>query len=203
MADSWKKRFKKFGPNQHASKLNKLRHRYRKVHQKVKKRNRQNLPAKKAKERKQNIERKIKFLKENPPSKQDAAGTGVWKDGTRVAGWMMGLAEGPDGRTINWLQRYVDEGWDGNLSSGYRTPGYSESLCLNMCNAPSCPGRCAGRSSNHSGADGPGKKGNDSWGAIDVAPEYVKFEAIGVRINSPLINRLDYRDPVHFSVTGN
>ena len=198
----WRKTFKKFSAEQHDSALNRLRHRYRKVHHKIKVRNRENLPAKKAKERKQNISRKLKFLKDHPPPKADAEGTAKWKDGTRVAAWMVGAAVGPDGRKVNWLERYVDEGWDGNLTSGYRSPEYSESLCFNMCDAPSCPGKCAGRNSNHSGADGPGAKGNDSWGAIDVAPQYVKFEAIGVEINSPLINRLDYRDPVHFSVTG-
>lgn len=56
--------------------------------------------------------------------------------------------------------------WKGTVISGYRSPAYSESLCRSICGAPSCPGRCAGRSSNH--AAPPSGKGVAYEGAIDV-----------------------------------
>lgn len=39
--------------------------------------------------------------------------------------------------------------WKGTMLSGVRTSAESTALCEAMCNAPSCPGRCAGTSSNH------------------------------------------------------
>lgn len=59
------------------------------------------------------------------------------------------------------------DGWEGHLYSGYRTPAYSEHLCYIICGAPSCPGRCAGRATNHAYAEA------DRF-AIDVS-DYVKF----------------------------
>lgn len=84
--------------------------------------------------------------------------------------------------------------WKGKLVSGWRSPAYSRSLCIARCGAPSCPGTCAGASSNHSGSKYPA-------GACDVS-DYVTFEKEAIRLKSPLINRLDSRDPVHFSVSG-
>lgn len=141
------------------------------------------------------LRKKIKWLEDHADPVQAADGTADWR-GRRVAGWMVGASKGPDGRKVNWLEESVKKGWDGGLSSGYRSPAYSESLCRAMCGAPSCPGRCAGRASNHS------QTGPPNWGAIDVYPEYVKFEAIQKQIGSPLKNELDARDPVHFSFTG-
>jgi hypothetical protein len=60
--------------------------------------------------------------------------------------------------------------WHGVVISGYRSPAYSEELCLNMCGAPSCPGRCAGRSTNH--ACPPDGTGAYPEGAVDVT-DYV------------------------------
>ena len=85
-------------------------------------------------------------------------------------------------------------GWSGTVTSGYRTPEYSESLCFDMCGAPSCPGTCAGRSSNHSGKVYP-------RGAIDVSDE-ATFGAIMRRLGNPIKNSLGPADPVHFSVSG-
>lgn len=121
---------------------------------------------------------------------------GTWR-GFTVAAWMVGEAKGPDGKVVNWLQKSVEHGWGGGLYSGGRTPEHSEELCLIMCGAPSCPGRCAGRTSNHSGCDGdpPG------WGAIDVQ-EYEAFGRIQREIGSPLKNALPSDRP-HYSVTGN
>jgi hypothetical protein len=92
------------------------------------------------------------------------------------------------------LQRIRDGGrWKGVLVSGWRDPGYSEGLCQDMCGAAQCPGRCAGRSSNHSGVLKPA-------GAADVT-DYAKFRAECQRLHSPLHNELP-NDPVHFSATG-
>jgi hypothetical protein len=88
-------------------------------------------------------------------------------------------------------------GWRGTLVSGYRDPGYSESLCRRMCGRPSCPGRCAGRSSRHSQ--------KTIWtGAIDVS-DYATFGRLMASApQSPHIrNTLGRIDPVHFSAAGN
>lgn len=93
------------------------------------------------------------------------------------------------------LQKARDAGkWKGKLVSGYRSPAYSESLCRRMCGAPSCPGRCAGRASNHSGSVYPA-------GAVDVS-DYGTFRAECARLDLGIKNALDARDPVHFSVSG-
>lgn len=83
--------------------------------------------------------------------------------------------------------------WKGVIASGWRDPVYSEGLCYNMCGAPSCSGRCAGRSSNHSGIYKPA-------GAVDVT-QYDVFRAECKRLNSPLHNALP-NDLVHFSMSG-
>jgi exonuclease VII large subunit len=113
-------------------------------------------------------------------------------DGKMVAAWMVG-AEAYNGKTVNWLQRIRDAGWGGYIVSGGRTPEYSESLCYNMCDAPQCPGTCAGRASEHA-QNAPGR------GAIDVS-DYYTFERIAHMIGCPLWNDLP-NDPVHFSVSG-
>jgi hypothetical protein len=98
---------------------------------------------------------------------------------------------------VPYLQWARDDGWDGLLVSGWRSPAYSESLCYGMCGAPSCAGRCAGRSSRHSQLA-------LREAAIDVA-HYQDFAARMRRcpIQPPLRNTLGARDPVHFSVAGN
>ena len=93
-----------------------------------------------------------------------------------------------------WLERSRKAGWSGVVNSGYRSPEYSEQLCYSICNAPSCPGRCAGRSSNHC------LKG-DGQGAVDVS-EPDQFAAIQRKIGSPLFNALGAADPWHFSKSG-
>ena len=103
-------------------------------------------------------------------------------DGEPVAAWM-----------VQWLKKSRANGWGGVLVSGYRTPRHSEQLCLDMCGSPSCPGKCAGRSSNHSGKDFP-------EGAVDVTDQFT-FAEIQPRIGSPLRNDLP-SDRVHFSVSG-
>jgi hypothetical protein len=115
----------------------------------------------------------------HPPTPQ---GIGIF-DGHQVAGWI-----------IPWLEKARAHGWAGTVTSGYRDPAYSESLCWAMCGAPSCPGRCAGRSSNHSGKDYPA-------GAVDVS-DYYTFGRIMQELGAPLHNALGSADPVHFSYTG-
>jgi hypothetical protein len=109
----------------------------------------------------------------------------AWYDGKRVAAWMVPY--------LVWARK---NGWRGYLVSGWRDPVYSESLCRAMCGAPRCPGRCAGRSSNHSGSVQPA-------GAIDVS-DYYRFQELMKKCPySPrLQNRLGARDPVHLSVSG-
>lgn len=107
-------------------------------------------------------------------------------DGVRVARWL-----------VPYLQYARAHGWHGRLVSGYRSPAYSDSLCRSMCGAPQCPGRCAGRLSNHSGSARP-------HGALDVS-DYYDFGHIVARAPyAPRIfNALGSRDPVHYSSSGN
>ena len=106
-----------------------------------------------------------------------------------------------DGKPVAaWMKPYLDwaraHGWQGTLNSGYRTPEYSEHLCIGICGAKSCPGRCAGRSSHHSIRVKPG-------GSIDVS-DYVRFGELMKRCPySPRIFNNLPSDRVHFSSTGN
>src|SRR5919112_567180 len=102
-----------------------------------------------------------------------------------------------DGKPVAaWLKPYLDwaraHGWQGTLNSGYRTPEYSEHLCYGICGSPSCPGKCAGRSSHHSIRVKPG-------GSIDVS-DYVKFaELMRQCPYSPRIFNNLPSDRVHYS----
>jgi hypothetical protein len=93
---------------------------------------------------------------------------------------------------LQWARR---NGWKGWLVSGYRTPAYSESLCYRMCGRPSCPGRCAGRATNHAWTI-------PSRFAVDVS-DYVNFGRIIARCPlSPHIHNALRNDRVHFSPSG-
>lgn len=111
-------------------------------------------------------------------------------DGVNVAAWMVPY--------LDWARQrgYRGRRWTGNVRSGYRDPAYSESLCYAMCGRPSCPGKCAGRSSNHSGKRKPA-------GALDVT-DYVTFGQLMAHcpLSPRLRNDLGPDDPVHFSVSG-
>jgi peptidoglycan hydrolase-like protein with peptidoglycan-binding domain len=106
-----------------------------------------------------------------------------------------------DGKPVAaWLKPYLDwaraHGWQGTLNSGYRTPEYSEHLCYGICGAPSCAGKCAGRSSHHSIRVKPG-------GSVDVS-DYVRFgELMKQCPYSPRIFNNLPNDRVHYSSTGN
>ena len=93
----------------------------------------------------------------------------------------------------HWLQRARDEGWSGTLTSGFRTPEHSQEICMGMCGAPTCPGKCAGTTSNHTHRGAPGP-------AVDVS-QFGQFESISAQIGSPYKNALPI-DPVHFSPSG-
>jgi peptidoglycan hydrolase-like protein with peptidoglycan-binding domain len=106
-----------------------------------------------------------------------------------------------DGKPVAaWLSPYLvwarKNGWQGTLNSGWRDPAHSEQLCRNICGAPTCPGRCAGRSSNHAGSVKPA-------GAVDVS-DYGKFAELMRRcpLEPRIFNALGAQDPVHFSASG-
>lgn len=92
--------------------------------------------------------------------------------------------------------------WKGVVISGVRTPQHSEELCLQMCGAPSCPGRCAGRSSNH--AMPPTGTGREYEGAVDVT-DYVGLRNYCREHNLPLRGGGEVlpADLPHFSHNGN
>ena len=105
-----------------------------------------------------------------------------------------------DNRPVaKWLAPYLEfarkNGWTGTLSSGFRTPEESEEECFKLCGAPSCPGTCAGVTSNHGGKTKP-------QGALDVTD----FESFGrLMAECPLDPRIFNdlpNDHVHFSATG-
>ena len=105
-------------------------------------------------------------------------------DGKPVASWLIAY--------LSWARQH---GWQGTLTSGWRDPEYSEKLCMQICGAPTCPGRCAGRFSNHSGSVKP-------QGAIDVS-DYTRFGKLMAQcpLSPRIFNDLP-KDRVHFSATG-
>ena len=111
---------------------------------------------------------------------QQAPQTGVGTyDGKPIAAWMI--------PTMNAAR---SNGWGGTLTSGYRSPAYSTALCYQICGAPTCPGRCAGATSNHT-------KNARPDGAVDVSDPYGFDSAQGT-----LHNNLGAADPWHFSSSG-
>ena len=105
-------------------------------------------------------------------------------DGVPVARWLIPY--------LSWAR---DRGWQGRLNSGWRSPEHSERLCFDMCQNPTCPGKCAGRSSNHSADVKPG-------GAIDVSDEARFAELMAACPYSPRIFNNLSADRIHFSATG-
>jgi hypothetical protein len=132
-------------------------------------------------------------LDERQPEQTPSTGVGFstpsapWNPyGRQIPNWM-----------IPWLWKIYNAGCHFAVVSGVRTPEYSESLCYGICGAPSCPGRCAGRSSNHNMVATQGYP----YGALDVS-NYYSFGVVARQVGSPLINALGAQDPVHFSVSG-
>lgn len=138
-------------------------------------------------ERRKDIKHKLNLRKQ--AKDEGAAGMQTparsWNPYRRqVCGWMVPI-----------ISRAREDGWRGVVVSGVRTPAYSEQLCRAMCGAPTCPGRCAGRNSNHNATtcDKP-------QGAIDVS-DYYTFAACMRKQGEPIKNRLPI-DRVHFSASG-
>ncbi len=132
--------------------------------------------------------RKRRLLRRHHQPAPSQQGNFVTVDGKPCPAW---IAE--------WVQKIRAAGrWHGVVVSGYRTPEYSEQLCYGMCGAPSCPGRCAGRSSNH--CCPPTFTGVPYEGAVDVT-DYYTFGAECRRLGAPLTNHLP-ADPVHYSHGG-
>lgn len=132
-------------------------------------------------------EAKLKWLRKHPaPLDPDGDGL-ILIDGKQVA----------KGVGFELLRIRGEGRWKGYVVSGFRTPEYSESLCINMCNAPSCPGLCAGRKTNH--ARKPPEWGPRA-GAVDLT-DYLTFASECRRLDSWLTNHLP-RDLVHFSESG-
>jgi len=101
----------------------------------------------------------------------------------------------------NWLIPYLswarEHGWQGKLTSGWRDPEHSESICFDICRAPTCkaPRSCAGRFSNHSGYVKP-------KGAVDVSDERRFGELMAqCPLSPPIFNDLP-NDRIHFSASG-
>lgn len=93
---------------------------------------------------------------------------------------------------LEWCRQH---GWGGRLVSGYRSPAYSEQLCYRMCGRASCPGRCAGRATNHAYAI-------PSRFSIDVS-DYARFGHIVAKCPiAPHIHNALPIDLVHFSPSG-
>lgn len=129
-------------------------------------------------------EKKLEFLHDNPPG-PDPDGDGLM----RVDGVLVSVGIGKE------VLRIRKKGvWKGHLVSGFRTPAHSTSLCMAMCGAPQCPGKCAGAASRHA------QKGGRN-GAVDLT-DFITFARECVRNDSWLENHLP-RDLVHFSDIGN
>jgi hypothetical protein len=126
-------------------------------------------------------------------------GRAKWADNKAHASSASGVSTFDGKPVATWLRPYLvwarAHGWKGTLNSGWRDPVYSESLCRAMCGAPSCPGRCAGRASNHSGSVKP-------RGALDVS-DYWRFGQLMRQCPySPRIFNALPRDLVHYSASG-
>lgn len=132
------------------------------------------------------MERRTKQRRLNKKNDHAAKKNGVGRfDGIPVANVM-----------IPHLQWARANGWRGVLVSGWRDPRYSQSLCFRMCGRSSCPGMCAGTSSNHVG-NTPARFAGD-------VTDYIRFGQLMKRCpcQPRIFNRLP-RDLVHFSPSGN
>lgn len=129
-------------------------------------------------------EQKLAWLRKHPAPLDPDGDDLIQIDGKQVAEQV--------GREV--LRIRAGGRWSGYIVSGYRTPAYSQQLCYQICGRPSCPGLCAGTSSNHT------RKGGRN-GAVDLT-DYLTFAAECRRLGSWLENHLP-RDLVHFSDSGN
>jgi hypothetical protein len=132
--------------------------------------------------RKATYRRKYRYFKKKADKPAPPNGVGTF-DGKPVAAWWVPIL----------AQARKSGLWGGTLTSGYRTPAYSQQLCYQICGAPSCPGRCAGTSSNHTKLD--------SSAAVDVSDPAGFARAMQAQGNG-IFNALGAADPWHFSRSG-
>jgi hypothetical protein len=126
--------------------------------------------------------KKYRFFEDKADDPPPSNGVGTF-DGKPVAAWWVPILQKARGTGL----------WHGGLNSGYRSPAYSQQLCYSICGAPTCPGRCAGTTSNHTKLD--------SSAAVDVS-DPAGFAAAMRRLALPFFNALGAADPWHFSRSG-
>lgn len=143
--------------NKFKARLRHLTKRLKGVNEKIRKRRRKGQKTPELAEIKKHIAAKIEYLRAHPPPKPQSTTGFATFDGHTVPAWIVHEVCEPARKSGMWK---------GSVISGYRTPAYSESLCRAMCGAPQCPGRCAGRATNH--ACPPDGKPLKPRGAIDV-----------------------------------
>lgn len=80
-----------------------------------------------------------KHQREQQAQQHQNQGDIITVDGVPVPGWL--------GRGL--LQARAEGVWKGTLLSGVRTVQHSIDICEAQCHAPSCPGTCAGATTNH------------------------------------------------------
>lgn len=112
----------------------------------------------------------------------DQAGT-VTFDGVKICSWIEPIVKKARASGL----------WNGKVVSGFRTDEESRQLCIQKCGQPTCPGTCAGTSSNHNGCTG-GK------GAVDVT-DAAGFDKAMREQGYPLKNALP-KDLGHYSKDG-
>lgn len=141
--------------------------------------------------RRQRLLAKIEYLQDHRPAPAPST------DGVSVpdAPWNP-LKRQISNSLVPWLNKGWDNGWRGQVTSGYRSPEYQCEVCKQVCgNCNGCPGTCAAPGTSNHQRYGPGQ------GAVDVS-DYYTFGAIMRRIGAPIFNALGAQDPVHFSFTG-
>jgi hypothetical protein len=127
-------------------------------------------------EQKQRSQERRKEVRKRQEARDAARNKGliVQFDGIDCPGWIVRRA----------LQPARAAGVQFTVISGVRDPDYSEHLCYVMCGQPSCPGRCAGKNSNHSCQ--PSFTCKEYEGAVDVSPGAVALIAWCRNHNVPL-----------------
>lgn len=173
--------------------MKKLWARLRELNREIRKRRKRGHKTPDLAARRRHIQKKIAWLKahKDPSPVSTGGATLTTFDDHTVPVWIADVL----------LLARKSGNWKGYVISGYRSPAYSESLCEAMCGAPSCPGRCAGRSSNH--ACPPSGKGVEFEGAVDVTDSaglqrYCRAHGNPLHGNGEM---LPYDTP-HFSRTG-
>jgi len=138
---------------------------------------------------KERLERRLKFLQAHTDHHPSTSERIVTFDGRQVARWIIEQALAP---------ARASGVWTGTCISGFRSPEYSTQLCMDMCGAASCPGQCAGASSNHSCPAS--HTCAEAEGAVDVL-DPAGLQRWCLANGAPIIHTLP-SDPNHFSRTG-